>query len=169
MTNATEEQGGPRRQFITFRSEQQEFGADIMSIREIRGWTVTTPLANAPASVRGVINLRGSVLPVIDLKARLGFGHTDATSKHVIIVVHTGGRAIGLLVDAVSDVMEASFTDIQGTPELAQEEQNEFAEGIANLDNRMVTILSMDKLIASLAAGNNKSGREMRDTLHATG
>ena len=167
MMNVTEEKNGGRRQFITFRSEQQEFGADIMSIREIRGWTATTPLANTPACVRGVINLRGVVLPVVDLKARLGLGQTEATSKHVIVVVQIGGRAVGLLVDAVSDVMEASLTDIQTTPELAQETQNEFAEGIAILDQRMVTILSLEKLIATLAGGESKAGRSAQEAPHA--
>lgn len=140
-----------RRQFITFRSAEQEFGADIMTIREIRGWTHATPLPHAPDYVRGVINLRGIVLPVVDLKARLGHGRTDATPKHVIIVVKTADRTMGLLVDAVSDIMTVTVGDIQATPELARDAQSEFVEGIAVLDERMVTILSMEWLMASFA------------------
>lgn len=140
-----------RRQFITFRSSEQEFGADIMAIREIRGWTPATPLPNAPAYVRGVINLRGTVLPVIDLKARLGNGETEITGKHVIIVVRCGERTLGLLVDAVSDIMTAAAADIQATPDLTRDAQEEFVEGIAVIEERMVTILGMDKLTASVA------------------
>lgn len=137
-----------RRQFITFRSGDQEFGADIMMIREIRGWTQTTPLPHAPDYVRGVINLRGVVLPVVDLKARLGHGPTDTTAKHVIIVVKSDKRTIGLLVDAVSDILTVTSSDIQATPELARETLSEFDGGIAVLDKRMVTILNMDRLMA---------------------
>src|ERR1700742_1433713 len=110
-----------RRQFITFRSGEQEFGAGIMAIREIRGWTETTPLPHAPDYVRGVINLRGVVLPVVDLKARLGLGRTQADPKHVIVVVQAGDRTIGILVDAVSDILTVTGGEIQPTPELARE------------------------------------------------
>jgi purine-binding chemotaxis protein CheW len=139
-----------RRQFITFVLGGQEFGANIMTIREIRGWTETTMLPHSPDFVRGVINLRGVVLPVVDLKARLGRGLTEANLKNVIIVVKSGERTIGLLVDAVSDILTATAADIQPTPELARDQGNAFVEGIAVLDARMVTLLSMEKLIASL-------------------
>lgn len=143
-----------RRQFITFLSGQQEFGANIMTIREIRGWTETTPLPHAPDFVRGVINLRGVVLPVVDLKARLGRGLSEANPKDVIIVVKAGERTIGLLVDAVSDIMTVTAADIQPTPDLARDSQSAFVEGIAVIDQRMVTILSMEKLTASLVGDN---------------
>lgn len=144
-----------KRQFITFMSGDQEFGANIMNIREIRGWTDTTLLPHAPDYVRGVINLRGVVLPVVDLKARLGRGRTDANPKHVIIVVKAGERTMGLLVDAVSDILTATSADIQQTPELAREPQNSFIDGIAVFDKRMVTLLSMEKLTLSLAGENS--------------
>ncbi len=140
-----------RQQFITFMSGEQEFGANIMTIREIRGWTETTLLPHAPDFVRGVINLRGVVLPVIDLKARLGRGRTDANPKHVIIVVKSGERTMGLLVDAVSDILTATASDIQPTPELARDSQSSFVEGIAVFDKRMVPLLSMEKLSESLS------------------
>lgn len=152
MNDKIEDQNQTRRQFITFRSGDQEFGADIMVIREIRGWTETTPLPHAPEYVRGVINLRGVVLPVVDLKARLGRGRTDANIKHVIVVVKASDRTVGLLVDSVSDILTVTSGDIQPTPELARDDQAAFVEGIAVLDQRMVTILSMDRLTASLVA-----------------
>ncbi len=139
-----------KRQFITFRSGEQEFGADIMAIREIRGWTETTPLPHAPPFVRGVINLRGVVLPVVDLKARLGRGLTDTNPKHVIVVVETRQRTIGILVDAVSDILTVTAGEIQPTPELARDGTSACMEGIAVLGERMVTILSMDRLVGAL-------------------
>ena len=151
MNDKADAAGEDRRQFITFRTAEQEFGADIMMIREIRGWTQTTPLPHSPDYVRGLINLRGMVLPVVDLKARLGQGTTEVTPKHVIIVVRCGERTMGLLVDAVSDIMTASTSDFQPTPELARDVKEELVEGIAVLDQRMVTILGMEKLTAALA------------------
>jgi purine-binding chemotaxis protein CheW len=138
------------RQYITFLATGQEFAADIMTIREIRGWTDTTPLPHVPDYVRGVINLRGIVLPVIDLKARLGLGKTEATPKHVIIVVNADGRTIGILVEAVSDILTVAPEDIQSVPDVMRESQNEYVEGIAVLDGRMVTLLEMTKLASSL-------------------
>ena len=128
-----------------------------MTIREIRGWTQTTELPHSPDYVCGVINLRGMVLPVVDLKARLGRGRTDVTAKHVIIVVRCGEQTMGLLVDAVSDILTAREGDIQVTPELARDTQSEFVEGIAVLEQRMVTILGMEQLAAMLVAGKTYS------------
>ena len=150
MHQRQDDSSGPRRQFITFRSGAQEFGADIMAIREIRGWTETTPLPHAPDYVRGVINLRGVVLPVVDLKARLGLGLTQANPKHVIVVVQAADRTIGLLVDAVSDILTVTAGDIPPPPELAREAQSEFVEGIAVLSARLVAMLGMDRLVGSL-------------------
>jgi purine-binding chemotaxis protein CheW len=155
MADNAQSSSDTRRQFITFRSGDQEFGADIMTILEIRGWTPTTPLPHAPAYVCGVINLRGVVLPVIDLKARLGHGATEASPKQVIIVVKCGSRSIGVLVDAVSDIITVTSADIQATPELARDVLDQFVDGIAVMDERMVTILSMDQLTASLSASEN--------------
>ena len=150
MNEQTENTAHDWQQFITFHSGDQEFGADIMSIREIRGWTQTTPLPHSPDYVCGVINLRGMVLPVVDLKARLGHGPTEVSVKHVIIVVRCGEQAMVLLVDAVSDILTVTGNDVQVTPELARDSQAEFVDGIAVLDARMVTILNMERLAATL-------------------
>lgn len=149
-----------RRQFITFRSGEQEFGADIMVIREIRGWTETTPLPHTPDYVRGVINLRGVVLPVVDLKSRLGRALTDANPKHVIVVVETLNRTIGLLVDAVSDILAVTAGEVQPSPDLARDAQSAFVDGIAVLGERMVTILSMERLVQSLAEPQDPSNMQ---------
>jgi purine-binding chemotaxis protein CheW len=138
------------RQYITFVANQQEFAANIMAIREIRGWTDTTPLPHVPDYVRGVINLRGVVLPVIDLKARLGLGMTDASAKHVIIVVNTGTRATGILVDAVSDIITLAGNQVQPTPEMMQDGDDKYVDGIAVLEGRMVTLLEMQGLTSAM-------------------
>ncbi len=146
------EQTGDNRQYITFIANKQEFASNIMAIREIRGWTEATPLPHVPDYIRGVINLRGMVLPVVDLKARLGLGLTEATIKHVVIVISTGARMTGVLVDAVSDIITLSDADIQPPPEIVRGSQDQCVNGIAVLDGRMVTLLGMDDLLA--AAGD---------------
>ena len=137
------------RQYITFLANGQEYAARITTIREIRGWTDTTPLPHVPSYVRGVINLRGIVLPVIDLKARLGMGLTEATVKNVIIVVETDTRSLGLLVDAVSDILTVGVSDIQPVPDVVSHQENQYVNGIVVIDGRMVTLLGMEKLTAS--------------------
>jgi purine-binding chemotaxis protein CheW len=139
------------RQYITFLANGQEFASPIMAIREIRGWVDTTPLPNVPNYVRGVINLRGTVLPVIDLKARLGLGQTEVTPKNVIIVIDTDHRQTGLLVDAVSDIISVSSDDIQPPPEMMQNDSSSrYVEGIAVRDGRMVTLLGIAELTQTL-------------------
>lgn len=135
------------RQFIAFLSGEQHFAADIMAIREIRGWTETTPLPHAPDYVRGTINLRGLVLPVVDLGARLGRGLTAVTAKHAIIVVMVAGQSAGLLVDGVSDILTVRQSDIQPPPNFGRANSSGYVEGIAVLDNGMVTILSLTRLL----------------------
>ena len=89
-------------ELIAFRIHGQEFCVDVMSIREIRGWTMATPIPQSPNFVLGVINLRGTVLPIIDLGARLGFPMSDRTARHAIIVAQIGTHVVGLLVEGVS-------------------------------------------------------------------
>ena len=136
-------------QHITFLAAGQTFAADIMSIREIRGWTDATILPGVPDFVRGIINLRGVVLPVVDLKARLGLGLTEATPAHVIIVVSIGERMVGVLVDAVSDILAVSSEDIQPVPDVAADQANPYIHGIVVMDGQMVTLLRIDKLTSA--------------------
>ena len=141
--------GGSACEFIAFRIGVQEFCIDIMSVREIRGWTPATALPHAPSYVRGVINLRGSVLPIVDLAERLGFPPTDATARQVIIVVQVGSQIIGLLVDAVSDILTQSTENIQPTPEVAAGEAKSFIRGVLAIDGRMIGLIELDSLMAA--------------------
>jgi purine-binding chemotaxis protein CheW len=135
------------RQYITFIANGQEFAANIMAIREIRGWTDTTPLPHVPDYVRGVINLRGIVLPVVDLKGKLGLGMTEVTAKNVIIVVADGKRTTGILVDAVSDIITVSNADVQPPPDVMSGHDGHI-DGIAVIDGRMVTLLAISHMTA---------------------
>ena len=120
---------GGMKELISFRIGAQEFCVDIMAIREIRGWTAATALPQSPSFVKGVINLRGAVLPIVDLASRLGFESTEASDRNVIIVAQIGEQVVGLLVDAVSDILTVTDDVIQPTPDVASETAKSFIRG----------------------------------------
>lgn len=138
-------------EFIAFRLGAQEFCIDIMSVREIRGWTAATVLPHAPPYIRGVINLRGSVLPIVDMAQRLSFARTEATQRHVIIVVQVGAKVIGLLVDAVSEILTHVAGAIQPMPEVATESVKTFVRGMLAVDGRMIGLIKLDSILPAMA------------------
>lgn len=135
------------RQFITFTLGAQEYGVDIMLVREIKGWTETTSLPQAPHYVRGVINLRGVIVPIFDLRARFGMGATIPSRMHVVVIVITGSRTTGLLVDAVSDIISVLPDRIRSVPDIGLAAEEHFLEGLVSMDERMVTLVRLDGLI----------------------
>jgi purine-binding chemotaxis protein CheW len=138
------------KQFITFTLDAQEYGVDIMRVREIKGWTEPTALPQSPAYVRGVINLRGIIVPILDLRARFGMGATTTTRMHVVIIVITDTRTTGLLVDAVSDIISVEPGSVRPVPQMDLPTEESFLEGLVALDDRMVTLVSLDGLIGSV-------------------
>ena len=140
-------QTGARRELISFRIGEQEFCVDIMAVREIRGWTPATPLPRTPGYMKGVINLRGAVLPIVDLSGRFGLGETEPSARHVIMVVQIGGRTVGLLVDAVSDILQLTDDQVQPTPDVAADEVKAFVKGIFAIDGRMISLIALDRIL----------------------
>lgn len=130
-------------ELLSFKVGEQEYSVDIMSVREIRGWTRATPLPHASPYVRGVINLRGTVLPIIDLACRLGIGVTETTERNVIIVVQMQGQTIGLLVDAVSDILSIPRTDLQAPPDMLSDTSNTFVRALTVVEGRMLRVLDL--------------------------
>ncbi|MGB8276971.1 MAG: chemotaxis protein CheW, partial [Methylovirgula sp.] len=110
-------------------------------------FTPATPLPQSPCFVRGVINLRGAVLPIIDLSARLGFGPSQPTERHVIMVVQIGHQAVGLLVDAVSDILTVAGAAVQPTPDVASEMAKSFVRGVLAIDGRMISFIALDNVL----------------------
>jgi purine-binding chemotaxis protein CheW len=125
----------------------QEFCLDVMIVREIRGWSPATPLPRTPAYVVGMVNLRGAVIPVIDLAARLGFTPTQPGVRHVIVVTEVNGALIGLLVDAVTDSIEVNVADVQPTPDAASESTKACVSGIIALESRLLAVLNPQELL----------------------
>jgi purine-binding chemotaxis protein CheW len=147
MKDALQHSAADRRELISFRIGAQEFCVDIMAVREIRGWTPATPLPQSPLFVRGVINLRGAVLPIVDLGARLGLGGTDPTARHVIIVARISDQLVGLQVDAVCDILTVTEDVLQPTPDVACETTKAFVKNLLAIDGRMISLIALDRVL----------------------
>ena len=141
--NAAEEQ------YVTFTVGSEEYGVNILSVREIRGWTPESRLPNLPDYVRGVINLRGIIIPIFDLRARFGGGPTEVTPRHVVVVIQVGERTRGILVDAISDILAIGAAEIKPPPDAdAGLIDAEYLSGLYTVENRMVTLLNVERLFA---------------------
>lgn len=141
-------------QLITFTLGDEEYGVDIMAVREIRAWTETTALPNTPRYVRGVINLRGTIVPIFDLRARFGMGETEPTKTHVVLVVGIGNRTIGILVDTVSDILTVAEQDVRPVPDMELAVDGSYLGGLITVTDRMVALIQLEKLfeVPTLAA-----------------
>jgi purine-binding chemotaxis protein CheW len=150
MTDVSKTTKAGTRELIAFRIGTQEFCIDIMSIREIRGWTPATPLPKSPGFVRGVINLRGTVLPIVDLAVRLGFPPAEPTARHAIMVSQIGQQVVGLLVEGVSDIFTVEESDIQPTPDVASDMAKRFVRGVIAIDGRLISLIALNSVLPSI-------------------
>ncbi len=134
-------------QFLTFRLADEEYGLEILRVREIKGYTKVTPLPNTPPEIKGVMNLRGTVVPIVDLRTRFGLCETEYNRFTVIIVVTIGTKVVGLVVDAVSDVLNVDAREMVPTPDLGSGVDTSFMTGIARAGERLITLLNLDQLV----------------------
>ena len=137
-------------ELLTFRLADQEYALDIMSVREIRGWTHATPLPHAPQYMKGVINLRGTVLPVMDLASRLGLPEREQNDRNVIIVVKHEDVMTGLLVDAVSDIVSVTGEDLQPPPELSSTSAEGVISALTLIEERMIRVLNLPMTVNTI-------------------
>jgi purine-binding chemotaxis protein CheW len=135
-------------QLIAFTVGAGTYGVEITAVREIRAWSGVTTLPNTAPFVRGVINLRGTIVPVIDLRARFSQGIADPGKTHVVIVLAIGNRWAGVLVDAVSDILTVVRTDIHPVPDVTEGVDSGLLQGIVTHQDRMVSLVRIDRLLA---------------------
>ena len=133
-------------EIIAFRLHDQEFCVKTTTIREIRGWAPSTPIPHAPADVIGVMNLRGSVIPIIDLAQKLGMKSAVATERSAIVVAEVHNMVIGMLVDRVSDILTIPANQVQPVPEVSASFDKSFSEGIIANENGMICFLNLAKM-----------------------
>ena len=135
-------------QLISFAIGEDQYGVDIMAVREIKGWIDITPLPRQPQYVRGVLNLRGVIVPIIDLRCRFGQGLTQATPLHIVIIVHVGNKPIGLLADRVLDIVAVDATQIKPVPRVAQAQRLNFLSGLVTNENAMIALIDLPNLLS---------------------
>jgi purine-binding chemotaxis protein CheW len=135
-------------QLISFAIGDDQYGVDIMAVREIKGWTKITHLPRQPDYVRGVLNLRGVIVPIVDLRCRFGQGLTEATPLHIVIIVQIASKPIGLLADRVLDIVSLDEIQIQPVPRAAQGSRVEFLSGLATIDGAMIALIDLPSLLS---------------------
>jgi purine-binding chemotaxis protein CheW len=147
------EGAGKSVEFISFAIGDDQYGVDIMAVREIKGWTAITHLPKQPDYVRGVLNLRGVIVPIVDLRCRFGQGLTEATPLHIVIIVQIGARQVGLLADRVLDIVSQDVAQIQPVPKIAQASRAEFLSGLVTVDDAMIALIDLPDLLNSRPEG----------------
>lgn len=136
-------------QYLTFTLGQEEYGVEILKVQEIKGALAITPIPNTPEHIKGVMNLRGTIIPVVDLRRKFGLQAGEANAFTVIIVVKVGPKVMGLIVDGVSDVLNIPITDIQATPDFGSQVDARFISGMAKAGERLVVLLDIDRVLGS--------------------
>lgn len=151
--------GGDGEQYLTFRLGDEEYGVDILRVEEIKGWEGASRIPNAPEHVRGVMNVRGSIVPVIDLRLRFGLPAREYDRFTVVVMVRVESegrsRVVGLVVDALAEVYALPAESIRPAPDLGESVKTDFIRGLASVEERMVVLLEVDRLLdaATLAVG----------------
>ena len=134
-------------QYLNVNLAQEEYGIDILAVREIRGWTPVTRIPQAPHYVLGVLNLRGAIVPVLDLRLRFGLSREEYDATTVTVIVMVAGRLFGIVVDAVSDVLDIENIHLRPVPDMGTAVDTEYLKGLTSIDERMVLLLDADKLL----------------------
>ena len=150
--------GAELTQFISFAIGDDQYGVDIMAVREIKGWSEVANLPKQPEYVRGVLNLRGVIVPIIDLRRRFGQGQTEATPSHIVIIVQIGPRLIGLLADRVLDIVSLDAATIQPVPRISQSSRIDFLSGLVTVDGALIALIDLQNLLALPGDGVDAAG-----------
>jgi purine-binding chemotaxis protein CheW len=138
-------------QFISFAIGDDQYGVDIMAVREIKGWSEITHLPKQPDYMRGVLNLRGAMVPIIDLRCRFGQGMTEATPLHVVISVQIGPKMVGLLADRVLDIISFEASQVQPVPRVSAASRMDFLSGLVMVEGAMIALIDLSNMLSDAA------------------
>lgn len=139
---------GPEREFLTFRLGEEEYAVDILKVQEIRGYAGVTRIARAPSFIKGVINLRGTIIPIVDLRDRFGVGTLTYDEFTIVIILNLKSRVVGIVVDSVSDVSRLAADDIRPAPSFSTAVDTRYIEGLAETEGGMLIVLEIDGLMS---------------------
>lgn len=149
-------------QFISFAIGEDQYGVDIMAVREIKGWSQICALPGQPDYMRGVLNLRGVMVPIVDLRCRFGQGMTEATPLHIVIVVQIDGRQVGLLGDRVLDIVNVEPAKVQAVPRVAEVARVDFLSGLVTVESGMIALIDLSRLLAASIQDGAELGNASR-------
>lgn len=141
------------REYLTFRLDQEEYGIDILKVQEIRGYEPPTRVADAPNFIKGVVNLRGTIVPIVDMRLKFNCAQAEYNSFTVVIILNLGSRIVGIVVDSVSDVMELPADSIKPAPDLDSVIDSGAVVGLGSLGDRMLILLDIERLMSASDMG----------------
>ena len=139
---------GARRELLTFTLGKEEYGIDILKVQEIRGYDAVTSIANAPEFIKGVINLRGIIVPIMDMRIKFKLGKVDYNETTVVIILNVANRVVGMVVDGVSDVITLKAEQIKPAPEFGASLDTKYLQGLGTVDERMLILVDIEKLMS---------------------
>jgi len=149
-------------QFISFAIGDDQYGVDIMAVREIKGWSEITHLPRQPEYVRGVLNLRGAIVPIIDLRCRFGQGQTEASPLHIVIIVQIATRQVGLLADRVLDIVSFEASQVQPVPRIASGSRINFLAGLVTIESGMIALINLANLLSAQIEDDESANPERK-------
>ena len=153
MQVTAQEDASQGKEFLAFKLGAEEYGIDILKVQEIRGYEAVTRIANAPEFIKGVINLRGIIIPVVDMRIKFNLGTPTYDQFTVVIILNIGGRIMGMVVDSVSDVTTLTPDQVKPAPEMGTAFNSDYLTGLGTVDERMLILIDIDKLMSSSEMG----------------
>lgn len=153
MEKAREESSTKVCEYLTFRLDREEYGIDILKVQEIRGYEPPTRIANAPSFIKGVVNLRGTIVPIVDMRIKFNCANAQYDSFTVVIILNLRHRIVGIVVDSVSDVMGLIPDQMRAAPDIDSIIDSDAIIGLGSLDDRMLILLDIEKLMSGLEMG----------------
>ena len=141
------------REYLTFRLDQEEYGIDILKVQEIRGYEPPTRIAHAPEFIKGVVNLRGTIIHIVDMRLKFNCSQAEYNDFTVVIILNLRNRVVGIVVDSVSDVMELAPDNIRAAPDIESVIENDCILGLGSVGERMLILLDIEKLMSSVDMG----------------
>ncbi|SDX71370.1 purine-binding chemotaxis protein CheW [Allochromatium warmingii] len=141
------------REYLTFTLGDEEYGIDILKVQEIRGYDAVTKIANSPDFIKGVINMRGTIVPIIDMRLKFHLGQVEYNDFTVVIILNISGRIVGVVVDGVSDVIALRGDQVRPAPEFGAVLDTAYIDGLATLDERMIIMVDIERLMTSQEMG----------------
>jgi purine-binding chemotaxis protein CheW len=140
---------GKSRELLTFTLGSEEYGIDILKVQEIRGYDAVTTIANTPDFIKGVINLRGIIVPIVDMRIKFHLGNITYNELTVVIILNVANRVVGIVVDGVSDVIALTADQLKPAPEFSAALDTQYITGLGTVDDRMIIVMDIEKLMTS--------------------